>query len=188
MNEYAVTRRNVGRIAERIVSNELEFWGFRVSDLNRDDVAANADLLAAKGKRVWQIQVKGATNGPTDKRWWVGYGHCTPEMLSNRDLPMFNRHEGFYKAEIVILVAVRSPKDYRCVVLPVKVAEQAAQINIDRGFRTLRRDGKPKKAGKVWAYLDRPRIRPVLDEARKVSLEREQKLLAQHTEGWSLLL
>ena len=42
-----IARLNVGQIAERIVSNELEARGFRVSDLNRDGLSANADLLAA---------------------------------------------------------------------------------------------------------------------------------------------
>ena len=32
----SVNKSNVGRIAERIVSNELEYRGFRVSDLNKE--------------------------------------------------------------------------------------------------------------------------------------------------------
>ena len=48
MSEPAIGRHNVGRIAERIVANELEFRGFRVSDLNREGTSANADLLAAR--------------------------------------------------------------------------------------------------------------------------------------------
>jgi hypothetical protein len=66
--EEAISRWNVGRIAERIVSNELEFRGFRVSDLNSAGLSANADLLAAGHGKVWQIQVKGATNTEKD-RW-----------------------------------------------------------------------------------------------------------------------
>jgi hypothetical protein len=45
MSDVKIVQRNVGRIAERIVSNELEARGFRVSDLNSDGAAANADLL-----------------------------------------------------------------------------------------------------------------------------------------------
>jgi methanogenic corrinoid protein MtbC1 len=39
-----ISQGDVGRIAERIVANELEARGFRVSDLNSDGTAANADL------------------------------------------------------------------------------------------------------------------------------------------------
>lgn len=120
----AINQKNVGKIAERIVANELEFRGFRVSDLNKEGTAANADLLAARdGGRTIQIQVKGASQ--TDKWFWINYGNCTEEMIADRKLPMFNRHSSFYKADIVVLVAVRSPKEYSCVVLPVAVAEQS---------------------------------------------------------------
>ena len=43
---------------------------------------------------------------------------------------MFNRIASFYKADFVVLVAVKSPKEYSCVVLPVETAETAAQINL----------------------------------------------------------
>lgn len=52
---------NVDRIAERIVSNEFGFRGFRVSDIKKEGTSANADLLAAKTGKTQQIQVKGAT-------------------------------------------------------------------------------------------------------------------------------
>src|SRR3984957_3986891 len=96
-----ITKNNVGRIAERIVSNELEYRGFRVSDLNSDGTAANADLLAVKSGKTWQIQVKGATQGPQDKRWWIQYGHGNPEIM-RRTQPVFNRRTSFYTADIVI--------------------------------------------------------------------------------------
>jgi hypothetical protein len=54
--ELNCIQHNVGRISERIVSNELEFRGFRVSDLNKEGTSANADLLAAKDGKTWQIQ------------------------------------------------------------------------------------------------------------------------------------
>ena len=74
-----IGKKNVGRIAERIVSNELEARGFRVSDLNRDGVAANADLLAVHPDRVCQVQVKSAANKKgegqkKDEPWWIQYG------------------------------------------------------------------------------------------------------------------
>ena len=77
-----IDRYNVGRIAERIVANELENRGYRVSDLNRDGTSANADLIAARESIIKQIQVKGATN-TTKERWWFQYGHCTDEIIKN---------------------------------------------------------------------------------------------------------
>jgi hypothetical protein len=44
-------RYNVHRIAERIVCNELESRGFRISDLNKKGTSANADLPAAKARK-----------------------------------------------------------------------------------------------------------------------------------------
>lgn len=61
MGNESIGKSNVGGIAERIVANELEYRGFRVSDLNKEGVSANADLLAVKGGKGWQIQVKGAS-------------------------------------------------------------------------------------------------------------------------------
>ncbi len=137
-----VNKTNVGRIAERIVSNELEYHGFRVSDLNKESTSANADLLAVKDGKPWQIQVKGSTD---DDGTWFGYGYCTDEIIKGPDT-MFNRTKSFYKAEIVVLVSVKTPKEYSCVVLPVTIAEEAAQINLAREFRTTRKDGQPEEA------------------------------------------
>lgn len=38
----SINRHNVGRIAERIVSNELEYRGFRVSDLNKEGTSCGS--------------------------------------------------------------------------------------------------------------------------------------------------
>jgi hypothetical protein len=73
MGAGSINKDNVGRISERIVSNELEFRGFRVSDLNKEGTSANADLLAAKDGKTWQIQVKGATHSPQDNGWWFNW-------------------------------------------------------------------------------------------------------------------
>jgi hypothetical protein len=102
--ESGINKHNVGRIAERIVSNELEFRGFRVSDLNKEGTSANADLLAAKTGKTFQIQVKGATE---DNGWWFGYGYCTDAIIAGKGKEegrMFNRcsTSSFYKAEIVV--------------------------------------------------------------------------------------
>jgi hypothetical protein len=51
MTPVNINRHNVGRIAERIVSNELESRGFRVSDLNKEGTSANADCWPPKMAR-----------------------------------------------------------------------------------------------------------------------------------------
>lgn len=177
---------NVGRIAERIVANELEARGFRVSDLNKEGTAANADLLAVSPNQTLQIQVKGASNDP-EGRWWVGYGYCTEQIIlaSNEPIlnPMFNRRKSFYNADIVILVAVRSPKKYSCVVLPISVAEQAAQMHLDSGFRKLKRDGQPKKPGKTRIDLE-----PLPGTDDRWTKERELLALYRDERGWARLL
>jgi hypothetical protein len=162
---------STGKIAERIVMNELEFHGYRATDLNKDGLSANSDVLAAKDGRVWQIQVKGATNKPTD-RWWIQYGHCDPATIDRKE-PIFNRKDSFYTAQYVALVAVKSPSSYRVFVLPVEVAEKAAQLNLDRYYRQPRvRDGGIRKPGKIWITVeksDRERINsPLLDKEREI--------------------
>jgi hypothetical protein len=127
-----ISRDNVGSIAERIVSNELEYRGYRVSNLNKEGLSANADLLAVKNGMTWQIQVKGSTFSDCD--FWFGYGQANEAMIEGTE-PAFNkRSTKFYKAEVVVLVSVKSPSQYQCLVLPVDVAEQAAQINLKHGL------------------------------------------------------
>jgi hypothetical protein len=176
----SITRLSVGRIAERIVSNELEYRGYRVSDLNKEGTSANADLLAAKDGDTWQVQVKGAT-------WqdeWFGYGHCTEAIIGGVD-KMFNRSaSGFYKAEIVVLVCVKSPSEYQCLVLPVEIAEKAAQINL-QGFRIPKVNGDPKKPGKMSVSLDWiPKAR---NASRTALFEAEQELLKPYLNNWDCL-
>jgi hypothetical protein len=124
MGEININKHNVGRVAERVVSNELESRGFRVSDLNKKGTSANADLLAAKDGKTWQIQVKGASEGGSG--WWVNYGFGQDEVIEGRK-KMYNSVESFYRARVVILVSVKSAREYRCVVLLVDEAEKAAQ-------------------------------------------------------------
>jgi hypothetical protein len=108
-----------------------------------------------------EVQVKGSANNDSDSPWWVGYGFCSEAIIAKQNNEtMFNRRSSFYRASHVILVAVRSPKVYSCVVLPVGVAEEAAQLNLDRDYRTPTREGKPKKPNKVWVELEpRPKAR-----------------------------
>ncbi len=181
MSLLGIRKQNVGRIAERIVSNELEYRGFRVSDLNKEGTSANADLLAAKDGRTWQLQVKGATEDGDGT--WFGYGFCTDAILAKKE-PMFNRRASFYEAEIVVLVSVKSPKEYSCLVLPVQIAEEAAQINLDREYRTPKKDGSPKKPHVVWISLDC--IPPRMNATRKALLEQEQKLLKPYRDSWDI--
>jgi hypothetical protein len=180
MNSASIGKHNVGRIAERIVANELEYRGFRVSDLNKEGVSANADLLAAKDGKTWQIQVKGAT---ADNSWWVNYGFCDEEVIAG-EKHMFNKASGFYKAQIVILVAVRSPTDYKCVVLPEPIAEKAAQINLAYAYRIPKKNNAPKKPGKVWVALD---YLPKARDASKIPLMKaEQELIKPFVDNWSI--
>lgn len=178
-----INARNVGRIAERIVANELEFRGFRVSDFNKDGLSATADLIASKDAKTYQIQVKGATNGPGDKRDWIRYGYCDDGRISDGSLPIFNRREGFYRSEFVVVVAVRSPSKYTCIVLPVADAERAAQLNLDRGYRTPKLNGEPKKPGKIWVHLEPS------DRSRTESpiLKNERKILSEFRDIWQII-
>ena len=176
-----INRHNVGRIAERIVSNELESRGFRLSDLNKEGTSANADLLAAKDGKTWQIQVKGASEGGSG--WWVNYGFCQQDVIDGKR-KMYNSVESFYRAQVVILVSVKSASEYKCVILPVDEAEAAAQLSLDHSFRNLKRDGSKKKPGKVWVYLDR--IAKVRDQTRLPALNKEQEILKEYIGNWDL--
>jgi hypothetical protein len=82
-------------------------------------------------------------------------------------------------------VAVRSPREYSCVVLPVAEAERAAQLNLDRDYRTCTSGGQPKKPHKVWVALE-PRRRARASDAR---LAEERTILApfRDQQGWDHL-
>jgi hypothetical protein len=181
VSDKGINKKNVGPVAERIVSNELEFHGFRVSNLNKEGISANADLIAVKDGIPYQVQVKGSSWTEQSGCWW-GYGYCS-EATIRRDEPMFNKHsDAFYKAQVVVLVSAKSPKDYSCLVLPVTIAERAAQENLDRGYRTPRiKDGGPKKPGLVWVDLDYSHR---TSEERLASLERERELLKPYRDDW----
>lgn len=59
-----------------------------------------------------------------------------------------------YKADIVVLVAGESPKDHRCIILPLEKAEEAVQIDLNRKHKPLKRDGTSKQGGKLWGGLN----------------------------------
>lgn len=182
MSDLRIGKDNVGRIAERIVANELEARGFIVRDLNLEGLSANADLLAVKNGIVWQIQVKGATYDATytEHGWWFGYGFCTEGHIRDCAAAFFNRHSNAFRADIVVLVCVRSPKDYQCVVLPLSVAEEAVQLNLGL-FRVKKPDGTDHKPGKVWFSFYPIKARTT---ARQEVLDREQDLLRPYRDKW----
>lgn len=177
-----MSKNNVGRIAERIVSNELEYRGFRVSNLNKEGISANADLIAAKSGCTWQVQVKGATCDG----WWFGYGYCTDEIIAGRE-KMFDRAKNsFYEAQFVVMVCVKSPTDYRCLVVPADITEKAAQANLNASFRSLTRGGVRHKPGKVWVSLELGYCRS-RDERKRALREEEQQILKDYLENWECL-
>ena len=94
-----------------IVANELEFNGFRVTDLNKGGISENADLLAAHDGKCLQIQVKGASERKNNKGWedwWVQYGYADSDTVGKKK-PVFNEVSGFCRADIIVLVAARTP-------------------------------------------------------------------------------
>ncbi len=164
MGAHGINKTNVGKIAERIAANEIEARDFTVRDLNLERLAANVDLIAGKKGRTWQIQVKGSTY---DKRhgWWFSYGFCTEEHIAKCDLPFFNRHTGAFHADVVVLVCVKTPKEYQCVVLPIGVAEAAVQTNLAL-FRMKKYDGSGHKPGKVtFRFYPKKRREPRNDKS-----------------------
>jgi hypothetical protein len=171
-----IGKENVGKIAERIVANELESYGFVVRDLNLEGLAANVDLLAVKARKIWLIQVKGSSYNETypNNGWWFQYGYCKNEHIQNEGMKMFNRCDGSFQANIVALVCVRSPHEYQCIVLPAKIAEDAAQINLNHAYRPRKVDGSSHKPSKVWFTLFQEKSRTTF---KKEQVEREQKLV-----------
>ena len=176
-----------GRIAERIVANELEYLGFRVSDLNKEGTAANADLLAARNEMTLQIQVKGAKQAMRKngwEPWWFQYGFCNEAIISGTQR-MFNSCESFYRAEFVVLVAYRKPNDYKCVVLPEEIAEKAAQLALDHDYRILSNRGTAKKPHMLYTGLEPYGSK---DERKRKLRDDECKLIAPYVNNWTLLL
>ena len=143
-------KRVTGRIAERIVANELEAHGFIVRDLNREGIAANSDLIAYKDGTTWYVQVKGCRY---DREWFFHYGACGSDQIEKVQ-PMFNRITNVFYADVVVLVCFRNPYDYQCVILPVSVAEKVAQLNLDYQFRTPKKDGTKRSGSVVYTNID----------------------------------
>lgn len=181
-----ITSKNVGRIAERIAMNELEGRGFHIVDLAyMSKTSANVDFIASRNGRSFNIQVKGMSNviQSANHRWRVQYGYCNDEIVENRR-PFFNSKTDFaLMADVIVLIAVNSPSHYRAIVMPVAVAERAAQLNVSGYYRLPKADGGKRQPNKVWTNLKaatNPRkLDPLKDE--------EQALLKDHQDGWARL-
>lgn len=178
-----IDKSNVGRIAERIAMNELEARGFHIIDLAyTSKTFANVDFIASKGGQSFNVQVKGSSVYAGDRRA-VHYGFCTEGHISN-DAPMFNgKTAAALRADVVVLMGVRSPTDYWAVVLPVERAEEAAQLNLSAYYRLPKANGDSRKPGKVWIELDRSSAARKAETAEKV---RERELLLAHLDAWDL--
>jgi len=165
---------NVGRIAERIAMNELEARGFHIIDLAyMSKTSANVDFIASKAGRSFNIQVKGMSwNGMARAR--VQYGHCNDAMIDGR-ASVFNRSSNFALiADVIVLLAVRSPSQYRAIVMPVDVAEQAAQLNMDGYHRKEKIKGGKRKPSKIWTDLEgaaTPRTANPIKDAERAHLK-----------------
>lgn len=178
-----INSKNVGRIAERIAMNELEAQGFHIIDLAyMSKTSANVDFIASKQGKSFNIQVKGTSIalGSTGSRWAVQYGYCD-ESIVEKGRPFFNSKSDFaLKADVIILLSVRSPSEYRAIILPVEKAEEAVQTNISGYYRQLKASGEKRIPNKVWTDLE-PSINP-----RKVnpSKEKERELLRSFEGKW----
>lgn len=181
-----ITSKNVGRIAERIAMNELEARGFHIIDLAyMSKTSANVDFIASRDGNSFNVQVKGATNlfPSPSSRWWVQYGYCDVDAIEGRR-KIFNRHSDFaLMADVVILVAVKSPSKYRSIVLPIEVAEEVAQINMSGYYRLAKAGGGKRQPGKMWVHLEAS-SKPLKTNQ---STEKERALLIRYEGAWDTL-
>lgn len=178
-----VERGNVGRIAERIAMNELEARGFHIIDLAyMSKTAANVDFIASKGGKPFCVQVKGMSNKPS-ARWTVQYGYCDEDIVERRRGFYNGKSDYALQADVVVLVAVKSPSEYRAVVMPVELAEKAAQMNIDGYYRQPKKGGGTRSPNKVWIELE------ATAKPRKANPDRdtERALLKDHEGAWETL-
>jgi hypothetical protein len=104
----------------------------------------------------WQADSFARMNTYTNLVMAGGYGHCTQGIIEDRRERVFNRRRkgGFYEASYVALVAIRSASECLCFMLPVREAEKAAQINLDRYYRIPKKGGAPHRPGKMWVPVD----------------------------------
>jgi len=109
----------------------------------------------------------------------------TPRSSQGRSRCSIESPGASYEANTVALVAVRTPNEYRVVILPVADAEAAAQINLNHAFRTLMLNGGTRSPdAKASVYLDR--IPNVRDATRQPLLEDELKILRPYIDTWNI--
>jgi hypothetical protein len=97
---------------------------------------------------------------------------------------LFNSKSDFaLKADVIVLVAVNSPSNYRAIVMPVAKAEEAAQMNMSGYYRQPKPAGGKRKPGKIWVDLE-PAANP-----RKLnpSKDAERALVKQYENAWDSL-
>ena len=178
-----ISSKNVGRIAERIAMNELEARGFHIVDLAyMSKTSANVDFMASRDGRSFNIQVKGASNAirPENPRWAVQYGYCDDDIVERRQ-PFFNRKTNFaLRADVIVLIAVKSPSEYQAVVMPVAVAEEAAQLNLSGYYRLPKANGGKRLPNKVWTDLEAARNPRKLDPFK----DKERAILRNYKDAW----
>lgn len=178
-----IERANVGRIAERIAMNELEARGYHIIDLAyMSKTAANVDFIASKGGQSFHVQVKGMSNKPL-ARWAVQYGYCDEAAVEKRRAFFNGKSDFALKADVVVLLAIKSPADYMAVVLPVGAAEEAVQLNMDGYYRLPKSDGGKRTPSKVWVNLEPAKNSQMANLPR----EREQAILRRHVNAWEKL-
>jgi hypothetical protein len=181
-----INSKNVGRIAERIAMNELEARGFHIIDLAyMSKTSANVDFIASKSGKSYNIQVKGSSAPPlgSNARWGVHYGYCNDDIVEN-GFPVFNGKADFaLKAQVIILLAVQAPTHYRAIVMPVEVAEEAAQLNMSGYYRLAKLGGGKRKPNKLWVHLEAARKPRKLNELQ----EKERRLLKRYEGAWDSL-
>jgi hypothetical protein len=181
-----INSRNVGRIAERIAMNELEARGFHIIDLAyMSKTSANVDFIASKGGRSFNVQVKGTSNplNSPSSRWAVQYGYCDEDIVEGRR-PLYNGKSEFaLKADVIVLLAVNSPSNFRAIVMPVDKAEQAAQMNMSDYYRQPKPGGGKRTPNKIWRDLE-PAANPRKQSASK---DAERALLKQYEGAWGSL-
>lgn len=193
MSDIIIGKENIGKIAERIVMNEFEARGYRSTDLNKDGLSANADLLVAKDGNTWLVQVKGAANSP-DGSWGIQYGYCDQKLIDGSG-PAFNRHpDAYYRASHVVFAAVRSPSQYRCFVMDVVTAEELVSVFLDGTYRLGKIGGGVYKPGKMWFGdfdidpQNTPKWKRSPNGQKKIleSIIRQRDLLLAHEDQWDL--
>jgi hypothetical protein len=119
-----MSKVDVGRMGENIVTNELLLRGFIVTHLDKGTrgVSSNADLLVGHSDmdKPKLIQVKSSVSLALER---VFLGGFPPTILDGKG-SLFNSKPGFH-ADFVATVSIKSAREYRIFILPIAKAESA---------------------------------------------------------------